>query len=146
MRNIIPLKILQELDIIEFLSDLSRPRTLTFSVTFQDGFLAHHWDGKPWNYFSLSVLIVSRLCLLVSSLIRVLGSVCQIRILRFSKMQRTHAHTHAHHVNDAKLKPHGPLLIRGKYRVVIPLLSSHEDDSIIFFFFLSFSVNKSQAE
>jgi len=60
--------------------------------------------GKPWNDFSLSLFIVSRLCLLVSSLIRILGSVCQIRILRFSKMQRTHAYTHAHHVNTRQVK------------------------------------------
>jgi len=104
MRNIIPLKNTTGVDIVEFSSGLARPRTLTFSVTFQDGFLAHHWNGKPWNDFSLSVLIVSRLCLLVSSLIRVLGSVCQIRILCFSQMQRTHAHTHAHHVNARQVK------------------------------------------
>lgn len=122
-------------------SDLDQSWSLTFSVTFQDEFLAHHRWYRGWKtlkrFFSISLILV---CLLfVSSLIRVLGFVWRIRVLRSgrsSKMRRTRVVMLIH---IAKLKSRGPSLTRKvpggnpryRYTTIIPWFF------LSFFLFLS---------
>lgn len=114
------------LDIVE--SCLARSRSLTFSVTFQDGFLVGmgnletiflHRPG-PRSPLRFKFNPCPRLCLADS------------RPSLFE--DATHAHTHARcHVNAyRRVKTVWTFVVtRGKYQTVIPPLLSHIDGSTV---------------